>query len=355
MGLRQWMLGGLAGLGALGAAGGVALSPKPVPAPQARDLSGVEIGDPDAWLAARVTQSREAGVWEQALERIDRQRPGKAPEAILFLHGFGATRAEGEATLEPIAKERGANVYYARLPGHGMTMDAHAAVKPADYRAGVVEALAVARTLGTKVTVVGASTGALLGTWLAATYPDQVDALVVVSPFYAFKDPTASPLLGSRAAPLLARLILGEIRDATWEEDPRHVEGYNDRWLVYQRPQALVELERLRRSTAVPETFAAVSAPVLEMVYYKDEDNQDEVVSVAAADAAYAQMNGGTPRPQSRQVRITYGSHILTSAWAKSDKDAVIGGISSFLTDVYGPPALSPPAQPVGEPAAAAD
>ena len=132
-------------------------------------LEDLAVADPDAWLAARVTRSRTAGVWEQALERIQRSRPGRAQEAILFVHGFGACRAEGEAIVEPLAQSRGANVYYARLPGHGRTLDAQARVTPVDYQLAAAEALCVAAALGRSVTVVGSSTGALLGAWLAAT------------------------------------------------------------------------------------------------------------------------------------------------------------------------------------------
>lgn len=301
-------------------------------------LENLDVSDPDAWLAARVTRSRAAGVWEQALERIQRSRPGRAREAILFVHGFGACRAEGEAIVGPLAESRGANVYYARLPGHGRTLDAQARVTPADYQRAAAEALCVAAALGHSVTVVGSSTGALLGAWLAATYPDKVDALVLASPFYQFADPAASLLLGAPAAPWLARLVFGEVRDATWDDDPRCIEGYNDHWLVYQRPEALVALESLRRLTARPAVFAAVAAPVLQLAYFHSAAEQDAVVSVAAADAAYAQYNQGTAHPLSRSVRIADGAHILLSEWVRSDKVAVRGACEAFLFDVFGPP-----------------
>ncbi len=310
-------------------------TPEPFPCP---GLDTLAVSDPDRWLARRVARSRDEGVWEQALERIVRNQAGRAPEAILFLHGFGATRAEGEAVVGPLALSRGANVYYARLPGHGMTMDDQARVTPADYQHAAAEALGVACALGHTVTVVGSSTGALLAMWLAATYPHAVNALVLSSPFYAFAGPGAQLLLGTAAAPLLARLVFGEVRDATWSEDPRCVDGYNDHWLVYQRPQALVALERLRHLTARTETFKAVVAPVLQLTYFKNDAEQDSVVSVAAADAAYALYNAGTPHPLSRSVRIENGAHILLSAWVHSDKAAVLTAFENFFKDVFGPP-----------------
>lgn len=322
-------------LGAVAESAWDALSRKTVEVPGPPDLDALGIADPDAWLATRRADSRRAGVWECALERIERHHDDPDGEAILFLHGFGATRAEGEATLDPLARRRGANVYYARLPGHGMTMDAHARATPHDYWHGAAEALAVARLLGRQLTLVGSSTGALLATWLAASYADEVKALVVSSPFFAFQSRMASALLGSRAAPLLARLAFGEVRDATWDEDPRCVEGYNEHWLVYQRPEALIHLEHLRRATATPRTFSAISAPVLQLVYHKSDTEQDAVVSVEAADAAYGQMNGGTPHGLSRSVRIADGAHILLSEWVHSDKAAVLLALEDFLSAVH--------------------
>ena len=53
--------------------------------------------------------------------------------AILYIHGFGASRAEGEASVEPIAQALQAVTYYTRLPGHGGDLERHAAATPDRY------------------------------------------------------------------------------------------------------------------------------------------------------------------------------------------------------------------------------
>ena len=39
--------------------------------------------------------------------------------------------------------------------------------------------------------VIATSTGATLALWAAATYPDQIDALILSSPLIDFADPTS--------------------------------------------------------------------------------------------------------------------------------------------------------------------
>ena len=63
------------------------------------------IADPDAWLAVRVAEESVLGVWPHALPRIHRTVEGKSETAILFIHGWGGSRAEGELVVDQIAEE----------------------------------------------------------------------------------------------------------------------------------------------------------------------------------------------------------------------------------------------------------
>ena len=248
------LLFGLVGLAAWG------LRPRPTPDLGAPALA--EVTDADAWVADQVAAGRAIGVWPQASERLVRHHPGRAPVALLYIHGFGATRAEGELVVDALAEAWQANALYVRLPGHGIDAEAHAATTPEAYAGAVAEALAVMPALGERVVVMGGSTGGLLATWAAATYPDRVDALVLASPFYAFVDPLAQHLLPRAIALELLHTMYGEDRYAGWSEDPeqRKVEGYEDHWLIDQKYRALIALEDTRRAIATDETFAAVRA-----------------------------------------------------------------------------------------------
>lgn len=286
----------------------------------------------DEYLARRLARSRQEGVLPGNEERLERRGPGRAPVVILFVHGFGASRAEGEAVVEPLAAALGASVYYTRLPGHGGDLDAHAAARAEQYFERMEEDLHHLRELGDKVVLIGASTGALLCTWLAARHPDDVTALVLASPLFDFADPM-SFLLSRRLGMPLIEAVYGELRDASWKRDPeqRKQAGYEAHWITRQRFRALLTLDGLRRTIATDETLSAVRAPVLLLYHYADAAHQDTVVSVPAMRSAFARMNGRSPHPLSREVAIADGNHILLSAYVRTDKERIVSESLGFL------------------------
>lgn len=324
--LLFWLL--LGGLVALG----LCLSPRPLRVPE---IPAARAEPVDAWVEAQIAAARGWGARPGNEPRLVRATEGRSPVAFLYLHGFGASRGEGEAVLEPIAAERGANTLYLLLPGHGTDdPDVHAKPKPEDYLRAAEQGLVEAEQLGEKVVLVGTSTGGLLATWLAARHPESVAAMVLGSPFYAFRDPK-SFLLDTRIGPTLIPLAFGADRYAGWTSDPeqRVQPGYDDHWTTHQRTAALFNLADLRRYVATPETFQAVKAPTLILYYDRDAEHQDTVVSVDAMKDAFALFGGGAPG-QSRLVPIADGNHILFSAYLRTDKDRILAEIRSFLDEV---------------------
>ena len=243
--------------------------------------------------------------------------------------------------VDQVADEWNANVLYMRLPGHGIDADAHAAALPHHYTRAVAEALNVTDSLGDNVVVVGASTGGLLATWAAASYPERVDAAILASPLYDYVYGWVSFVAGNRLPYGLARLAMGRDRYAGWpegEESPA-LPGYEDHWLIDQRLRAIARLEGLRRGVVHQAGFpGSVTAPVLLLHHYADEANKDQVISTEAIVSTFDAMNGGRPHDKSRRVPIADGDHVLTSAYIRADHDAVLTAIRSFLTDVLGPP-----------------
>lgn len=289
----------------------------------------------DQYYQRQLERSKAAGVRPNNEERLVRYAP-RTEIAVLFIHGFGASRAEGEAVIEPISAEFRANTYYLRLPGHGTDAEKHAAVKFPDYLDLAEEAFAMTKKLGERVVIVGASTGALLATHLAARYPEQIAGVVLGSPFYEFNNP-AAVLFRIPGGLGLVHALYGEDRDVSWGADPekRKIDGYDDYWLTQQKYAALVPLDRLRRYIVGEETFQAVTCPVLLMYYYKDEEHQDAVVSVPAMRAAFDQFGrAGRPHPLNRQVAVANSNHIMMSAYVRSDKETVVREIRDFLTQI---------------------
>ncbi|TVQ92213.1 MAG: alpha/beta fold hydrolase [Deltaproteobacteria bacterium] len=284
------------------------------------------VHDADAFVADRRRNSLREGAWPTAAERLVRRAEGPSPIALIFLHGFGATRASGEHVVESLAESIGANSYYPLLPGHGRDPEAHASAPAEAYLATAAEALAVGCAIGERVILVGSSTGGLLSCWLAATYPDKVHAILLASPFFGFADPSAAVLqlpFGLDAV----EAALGPARDARFGPDPedRRVDGYEDHWLVEQRYRALSHLERLRGWIAQASVLQRVRCPAL-LLYTPDDQSAD----VPAMHWAFGCFQ---PHPLSRFAPIADGHHILLSAFVRTDKEAILHEIQSFVSD----------------------
>ncbi len=336
--LRRRLLQGAAVLLAtLGVVAAGALIPLPAPTPAVPEVAVPD--DFSVWFGARLAASEAAGAWPVATERVVRNRAGKADVVFVYVHGFGATRGEGEHVVDLLAREWSANAYYVRLPGHGTNMDDHAAATHEAYLQTVAEALAAAELLGDKTVLVGTSTGALLATWAAATYPDRVDGLILASPFYDYRDSYVKYLAGSLLGVPLVKLVSGDVRDAGWRSDPEGRVGpnYNQHWLTQQRFEAIARLEEVRRVAGRPDLFPKVVAPALVFVHYADEQHRDGVINIDAARTAYARFNGGTPQPASRLVDVADGSHVLFSEHIRTDKDTIVAACREFLRATVGP------------------
>jgi carboxylesterase len=124
--------------------------------------------------------------------------------AVVFLHGLTSSPMQCDALARRL-HAGGDSVVVPRLPGHG----AHdrLTTQLRELRASHLidaarEALAIARGLGTSVTVVGFSLGGLLTAWLAQH--EQVDHAVAIAPFLGVAGipPAATPALAAALAAL---------------------------------------------------------------------------------------------------------------------------------------------------------
>ncbi|MFM1909131.1 MAG: hypothetical protein RLZZ591_2808, partial [Pseudomonadota bacterium] len=155
-------------------------------APTPRAAPPGEISLLEGWLKTNEATYADLrpGVAKQV---IWQGQPGqKAPWAVVYLHGFTATRLETAPLAERVAEQLGASVFYTRLSGHGRSSpQALGEATAQDWLADTVEAVRIGRMLGDKVLVIACSTGATLATWLAL-HPELTgaDAYALVSPNY---------------------------------------------------------------------------------------------------------------------------------------------------------------------------
>lgn len=288
----------------------------------------------EAFYDAKKKQSLAAGVEEQRAEKLVVYNPRRDSLAFLYIHGFGASRGEGEYTLNRLAEELKANVYYLRLPGHGESPEAHAKATFEQYLQTAEEALLHMPLLGKKIVVVGSSTGGLIATYLAARHSDELHALILAAPLWDFAN-KLTRLLNYPGGFELAQLAMGKDRDASWKSDPekRLHADYGKYWMLKQKYAAIINLNNLRRFIVKPETFASILCPVLVLYYYKDEQHKDDTVDLKAIEYWFPRI-GSTPLGKNRMLAIADGNHVLFSEFVRTDKETILRELRGWLKDL---------------------
>ena len=173
--------------------------------------------DPDAYLAA--AEAQVAGIRDGLQKEIIWAFPNskaKTKLAIVYIHGFSASKGEIRPVPDKLAAALGANLYYARLTGHGQNGAAMAVASVNDWVNDFAEALAIGKAIGEKTVIIATSTGAGLAT-IAAADPGlskQIDAMIFVSPNYGVQA-SGSYLLTMPFGRQIAHLLLGPEREFT--------------------------------------------------------------------------------------------------------------------------------------------
>ena len=121
----------------------------------------------------------------------------KTAYSMVYLHGNGASQEEGDPIHEALANRYGCNLYLARLEDHGLEGDdllLH--IDPLKWMQSALDAIEIGKALGEKVILVSCSTGSTLALYLTATYPDLVEAQIMLSPNVDYFDPRSFMMAG---------------------------------------------------------------------------------------------------------------------------------------------------------------
>ena len=287
-----------------------------------------ELAIPDQfakYYVKKKNHSRDIGIPNDNAEKWVRYSDGKTNYAIYYIHGYSAARAEGEMVLDSVADILSANTYYTRLPGHGIdSLD----LGNIDFREMLDVAITDLRAmqlLGDKVIVVGTSMGGMIATYLAAEYPDLVDGLVLVSPFYDYGIVPGHLLKIPGLIDLISAVQPERPKIKSPELDERVMKGYNDHWSQQQMNASLKTLEELRNFAARDKYYEKVQAPVLLMYYYKDDDHMDHVADIDAMRDAFSKFKSTRDgNPLNKEVAIADGNHVMLSYYIKTDKTKVM-------------------------------
>jgi esterase/lipase len=227
----------------------------------------------DNYLIA--SESRIGGIRKDCEKKIvwHGNRRRQRDLAVVYLHGFSASRMEVWPLCDRLAEALGANLFYTRLAGHGRDGAAMGAATVRDWQSDALEALAIGRLLGRKIILVGTSTGGTLATWLTAqpSTAALLDSLILISPNFMPKNPLAAAFLWPPALRLLERFFGG------WRsfsvQDPEQARF----WTVRYPIAAIGTMMHLVRLSWQLD-LKSVTVPMLTMV-----NPWDRVINVSAA------------------------------------------------------------------------
>jgi len=254
----------------------------------------------------------------------------KTEYSIVYLHGFSASQGEGAPLHRDLARKFGCNLYLSRLAEHGIdTVEEMVNLTADEYWESAKQALAVGRQIGKKVILMGVSTGGTFALQLAAAYPDQVDALILLSPNIAINDPNAWVLNNHWGLQIAHRVAGSEYIEPKQDYGPL----YRQYWYPKYRLEAAVALEELLETTMSQETFNKVKQPTGVFYYYKDPIHQDSTVKVSAMLTMFDQL-GTPPAMKYKQAFPDAGDHVICSPIRSHDAEGVEKGVEKFMTAI---------------------
>lgn len=233
--------------------------------PTAREAAPARLNELDNWLSqseAKVSGLKPGTAKGIVWAHADKQ----ATEwAVVYVHGFSASRLETAPVADDLAKALGANVFYTRLTGHGLPGEAMGEATAQDWLADTLEAVRIGKTLGRKVLLISCSTGSTLATWLA-TSPDaaMVDAHVFISPNFGLKN-KASELVNGHWGHKIAYAVTGP-KVVSNSDNPRDAEGWTQSYPTKALFPMLALVKKVRDSD-----LGNFKTPVLVLYSEKDE------------------------------------------------------------------------------------
>lgn len=318
---RRLVVGGGAGLAVV-----VAAVLGPVPRADEPDVAAIAARVPAGPTeAAAAYAAPDVGVVkpEHARGVVFPQGPRKAPWALVYLHGFSATRAEIAPTVDRVAERVGGNAVYARLAGHGQPGAALAEATAGQWLADAAEAIEVGARVGERIVVIGTSTGGSLAAAALARHPDpRVAGVVLISPNFGPKDHAAEVLL----TPWLSSLVPLVLGERHW--DPvNEAQGAN--WTTTYPSTAL----RPMMAAVAAARGADLSKLPRSLWVWNPED---PVIDGAYVEAAFARAHDA----EAWRVQVGGGEegHVLAGdILAPQRTDEVVARITAFVMALQGP------------------
>ncbi len=251
----------------------------------------------------------------------------KTPFSVVYIHGLQGSPVEYAAVIQRAAAEIGANVFFTRLKGHGVTTEEIAGATVDDWVNDAWEALQVGSRIGDRVILVGSSLGGDLSLWLASRQQPQVAALVLFSCAVQPKDSRSGimlwpwPIPQIMLAAVMGRYTINSIDKTVYPGANLELYGRlyptryrSDSYLTFMGVVRLVRTLRLED----------IRVPSLWLYSEKDD-----AVDIPSLEKAYTRM-GGTPKSLV-EVKGAHAHMLAGDVFSPETNDEVTGDVVSFL------------------------
>ncbi|MEJ0033019.1 MAG: alpha/beta hydrolase [Bacteroidota bacterium] len=255
----------------------------------------------------------------------------KTPYSVVYLHGFSASQEEGDPVHLDFAKKFGCNLYLSRLADHGIDTTEQLMNFNGDrFWESAKEAMMIGKAIGDKVILISTSTGGTVALMLAGEYPEDVHALINLSPNIAVNNGTIWIANNPWGLQIARKVVGGNYQVITDFDEPRK-QYWNDKY----RLEAVSALQEIIEDKMNKSTFEKVKCPSLTLYYYKSETEQDPTVKVSAMLEMEKEL--GTPEDMKVAKAIPdAGVHVIGSKMTSKDLPAVEQAIDDFATQKLG-------------------
>ncbi|NND76826.1 MAG: alpha/beta hydrolase [Flavobacteriales bacterium] len=305
------------------------------PAPDAPDLENLKLGSVpsdlmqiESWIREKNSAFKIKPDNGSYMKWANEDSIYQTEYTLLYLHGFSASPGEGLPMHEDIAKEYGMNLYVPRLFQHGLIEDEPMLGFTGEgWMTSAKEAIEVAKTLGEKVVIMSCSTGGTASLFLSAENDPAIAAQICYSPNVDLYD-SKSFLLTKPWGLQIGRKVLGG-EYYTWDV-PEGAEKY---WHGKYRLESLIQLKAMIDESMTKETFEKINVPTFIAYYYKNEEEQDDVVAISATKEMIKEL-GVAKEDLDVVVLPSVGAHAMQSHFFSKDLEGLKKETREFLDGI---------------------
>ncbi|MBK8391017.1 MAG: alpha/beta hydrolase [Saprospiraceae bacterium] len=251
----------------------------------------------------------------------------KTPYVLIYLHGFSASHEEGAPLHTDFAKRYGMNLLLTRLEDHGRSdKNTFINLTPDNFFESAQHALELGKKLGDSIIIMSCSTGSTLSIMLDPTC-DLIAGNIMYSPNIDIKDPTSALLVKPWGKNIMDLVIKGEYRHVEYTPLAQKY------WNTDYHTNGLLALKTIIVDHMTEEHFKKFTKPFFMGYYDKDEQHQDDVVSIPAMMSFYEQA--GTKEPFKRKVNFPEaGAHVISSHAFSKDLEHIRSETYKFAEEV---------------------